>query len=173
MEKQQDLMIYQWNFGTSCGEEGINILWEMFKAIFATEKMPNLRRGSVLVAIFKQKDDVQNCGNDWRVTLKVWKGVVKNWLRTEVVIGEGQYGFMLGKSTMDPVFAIRQMMKKYREDCKDIRFIFIDLEKAYDHVPREDICECLRIKVVLETYVRIIKDTYWKCEEQFKRDKEF
>ncbi|KYO46084.1 hypothetical protein Y1Q_0021660 [Alligator mississippiensis] len=45
------------------GEEEIDILWRLFKAIFATEKMPNEWRGSVLVLIFKQKGDVQDCRN--------------------------------------------------------------------------------------------------------------
>ena len=37
---------------------------------------------------------------------------------------------------------------------------FIDLEKAYDRVPREELWECLRLAETSECYTRIIKDMY-------------
>ena len=37
---------------------------------------------------------------------------------------------------------------------------FIDLEKAYDRVPREELWECLRLAETSECYIRIIKDMY-------------
>ena len=37
---------------------------------------------------------------------------------------------------------------------------FIDLEKAYDKTPREELWECLRLAETSKCYVRIIKDMY-------------
>ena len=37
---------------------------------------------------------------------------------------------------------------------------FIDLEKAYDRVPREELWECLRLAETSKCYIRIIKDMY-------------
>ena len=37
---------------------------------------------------------------------------------------------------------------------------FIDLEKAYDRVPREELWECLRLAEISECYIKIMKDTY-------------
>lgn len=37
-----------------------------------------------------------------------------------------QFGFMPGWSTKDPVFALRQLMERYREIKKDINMVFID-----------------------------------------------
>jgi hypothetical protein len=43
--------------------------------------------------------------------------------------------FMPGRSTMEAIFLIRQLMKRHREQ-KDLHMIFIDLEKTYDKIPR-------------------------------------
>ena len=65
--------------------------------------MPKEWRKSVLVPIFKNKGDVQCCGNYrgiklMRHTMKLWERVVVKRLRAVVEICEQQYGFMPGKS---------------------------------------------------------------------------
>ena len=52
------------------------------------------------------------------------------------------------------------LMEKWRERQKAMHCVFIDLEKAYDWVPREELWECLRLAGTSECYVRIIKDIY-------------
>ena len=37
---------------------------------------------------------------------------------------------------------------------------FIDLEKAYNKVPREELWECLRLTETSECYITIIEDMY-------------
>lgn len=36
------------------------------------------------------------------------------------------------------VFALKVLMVKYREDQKELCFVFVDLEKSYNRVPREE-----------------------------------
>ena len=42
--------------------------------------------------------------------------------------------------------------------------VFVDLEKAYDRVPRELIWYSLRRKAVLEAYINIIRDMHAGCK---------
>ena len=54
----------------------------------------------------------------------------------ESKIGENQLGFSKGRGTDDGLFTIRQIIEKRREFRKDVAFGFVDLEKAFEIVPR-------------------------------------
>ena len=91
------------------------------------------------------------------------KGIDRR-IRQEVQISQQQYGFMPGKSTMDAIFALRMMIEKYREGQKELHCVFIDLEKAYDRVPRLQLWYCMRQAGVTEKYIRVVQNMYAGCE---------
>jgi hypothetical protein len=45
---------------------------------------------------------------------------------------------------MEVIFLITQFMERCREQKKDMHMVFIDLEKAYDNVTRNDMCGLCR-----------------------------
>jgi hypothetical protein len=51
-------------------------------------------------------------------------------------------------------------MKRCREQKKDLHMIFIDLEKAYDKVPRNVTWCALQKHKVSSKYITLIKDMY-------------
>ena len=60
---------------------------------------------------------------------------------------------MPGRGTFDAVFFLRRLTEKFRAKNKKLFFVFVDVEKAFNRVPKEVICFDLRQKGVLEYLV--------------------
>ena len=69
-------------------------------------------------------------------------------------ISTNQFGFMPERSTTE-AFLIRQVMERFREQ-KDLHMVFIDLEKAYDKIPRNVMWWALDKHKVPSKYMTLI-----------------
>ena len=89
--------------------------------------------------------------------MKVLEGVLGTAVRGMVDKNKLQFGFVPGRGTTDAIFIARQLQEKYRAAKKPLYFAFVDLEKAFDRVPREVLWWALRSLGVEEWAVRVIQ----------------
>ena len=51
-------------------------------------------------------------------------------------------------------------VEKYREGQRELHCVFVDLEKAYNKVPWEELWYCIRKSGIVEKYVQLVQDMY-------------
>ena len=69
--------------------------------------------------------------------MKVLERGLKKSIRCQLSIDNMQFGFMPGKGTTDAIFIMQQVQEKYQAKKKKLYYVFADLKKAFDRVPRE------------------------------------
>ena len=90
----------------------------------ALEKViPTVWRTSILTPLYKGKGNVTECTNYRGIKLmchgmKLYERLVEDRLRQVIEISSAQYGFQQGKSTTEPIFALRMMQEKHLEKDK-------------------------------------------------------
>ena len=66
----------------------------------------------------------------------------------------------LARALSDAIFIMRQLQEKHIAANKPLYFAFVDLEKAFDRVPRKVLWWVLRSLGVEEWAVRVIQGMY-------------
>ena len=95
-----------------------------------------------MLSIYKGKGDVLNCGFHKGIksidhVVKVLERLVEKKVKNKGILDSMQFEFTSGKGTTDAIFIVWQMQEKYLAKKKELWMAFVDLEKAFDRVPRE------------------------------------
>ena len=150
------------------GAAGISYITHLFNLIIRERKIPSDWDKSVILNLFKGKGDATDRGNYRGLKLlehsmKLFEQVIEQYVRNVVNIDGMQFGFMPGKGTMEAIFIIRQIQEKALFKCKTLYLTFVDLEKAFDRVPRKVVKWALRKVRVDEWLIEVIMAMYSHC----------
>ena len=79
---------------------------------------------------------------------------------SDILIDDSQFGFVPGRGTTDAIFVVRQLQEKFQAANKRLYMAFVDLEKAFDRVPRKVIWWAMRKLGVEEWVIRLVQGMY-------------
>ena len=149
----------------AAGEFGLVWLQELFNQVLKEGRIPNDWSKSWMVSVYKGKGDALDCGSYRGIKLlehvmKLFERIIEVRIRATVCIDSMQFGFMKGRGTTDAIFIVRQLQEKYLAKNRDLWMAFIDLEKAFDRVPRMVIWWALQRLGVEEWLVGVVKSMY-------------
>ena len=87
------------------------------------ERMPQSWRKIEISQLYKGKRSVLECGTNRGIklmahTLKLWERIIDQRIRQIVELDDIQFGFKKGRSTTEPICALRILQEKYREKGK-------------------------------------------------------
>jgi len=149
----------------AAGEQGVKWMTEICNEVIRSGKVPDDWKFSFLVPVYKGKGDPMQCGNYRAIKLlehgmKIMERVLEKRLRKQTNIDNMQCGFMPEKGTTDGIFVVRQIAEKHKAKAVKLYYAFVDLEKAFDRVPREVVRWALRKLGVEEWLVRSVMAMY-------------
>ena len=129
-------------------------------------KIPEDWNKAIIVPIYK-KGNRMECSNYRGISLlsvpgKVYASIIEKRIRnlTEGKLGENQAGFRPNRGCQDQIFALRQIIEKSWEYNKDLYLGFVDLEKAYDKVPRHTMFRTLQLYGINGYLLRAVQSIY-------------
>ena len=147
------------------GALGVEMIRDLAISIVKGGQIPSDWEESFIINLYKGKGDALDRGNYRGLKLldqvmKVIERVVDELIREQVKIHAMQFGFMPRRGATDAIFIVRQMQEKYYAANKRLYFAFVDLEKAFDRVPRDVIWWAMRKLKINEGLVRLVQSMY-------------
>ena len=150
------------------GEDMVLWMFRMIDGFWKEERVPREWGKAIICPVFK-KNDKSDCNNYRGVSLlnhtcKIYERILEKRLRemVENKLNEAQHGFRPGRGTTDLIFSLKMLIEKNWEWAKDIYLAFVDLEKAFDTVPRERLWDALSdpYYAIDPKLIRVIKGMY-------------
>ena len=121
---------------------GASMIPDLAAAIIRDGKVPTDWEQNFIVCLYKGKGDALERGNYCGLKLKeqvmkILERIVDSLIRQLVSIDDFQFGFVPGRGTTGAIFVVRQPQEKYLAASKRLYMAFVDLEKAFNRIPRK------------------------------------
>lgn len=140
-------------------------LYVLIRTIWNEERMPEEWSKGQIITIHK-KGDQQMCNNYRGLTLlnsayKIISTLIQRRLTaaTTNILGQYQCGFTKGKSTIDAIHTVKQIMEKAHEYKIRIELLFVDFQQAFDKVKRSKLMLALADMGIQSKLRRLINMT--------------
>ena len=121
------------------------MLLALFNLVWDGEYSPSYWREGLIVSLFKNGDR-EDPGNYRGITLlnvvgKLYSRVINNRLLKHLglnhLLHEGQGGFRMGRSCINNIFSLSELIQGLIREVKSTFAFFLDVKKAYDTVWRD------------------------------------
>ncbi|TWW71616.1 hypothetical protein D4764_16G0001130 [Takifugu flavidus] len=149
---------------------GLSWLTRLCNIAWTSGAVPLDWQTGVVVPLFK-KGDRRVCSNYRGITLlslpgKVYSGVLERRVRriVEPRIQEEQCGFRPRRGTVDQLYTLSRVFEGAWEFAQPVHMCFVDLEKAFDRVPRGVLWGVLREYGVSGPLIRAVRSLYDRCQ---------
>ncbi|KAK3546988.1 hypothetical protein QTP86_007917 [Hemibagrus guttatus] len=151
-------------------EETPLVLQCVLQDIWEKERCPDIWRIGTIIKLPK-KGDLGDC-NNWRgitllpLTSKVFCRIILQRIiaAVDIKLRQEQAGFRKGKSCIDHIFTLRQILEQSHEWNSPLYLLFVDFEKAFDSLHRDSLWKILRHYGIPKKLVTIIQDLYKNFE---------
>lgn len=147
--------------GTILQEHLLNIIQE----VWVTEQMPKRWTESLIYPLYK-KGERTNCENYRGITLmdvayKIFAICLRDRLKVEAekCLGEYQAGFRAGRSTIEQIYILKEILANSYEHNISAHILFIDFKQAYDSIKRSKLNEILNSFGIDPKLIRLIEMT--------------
>ena len=157
----------------AAGEPCLQLISELTNSIISENRIPADWENSFMISLYKGKGDALERGNYRGLKLldqclKVIERIVEVIIRDRIEIDKMQFGFMPGRGTTDAIFILRQMQEKFLAKNLSLYFAFVDLEKAFDRVPRKVIWWAMRKLGIEEWIISLVQAMYVNARSQVR-----
>lgn len=150
------------------------MLKHMFSRCMNGENPPQEWRTSYLTPIHK-KGSRDNETNYRGIAVigsigRLYSKIIRNKIEEEIKgkIGEEQCGFTAGRSVIDNIFTLKQLIEKRTRRGREVHLGFIDLQKAYDNVPVARVWEEMDGLQISENLIGATQNLYKNNTSQIK-----
>ena len=156
----------------------IEKLHDIFRKIWNEERVPKKWNECKVILLHKGGHKSKKELKNYRpIALadtvgKIFCGIlnerVKEMVERHGVMGEEQNGFRRDRRGEDNMFVVIEMIERMKKDGKKGYMAFLDIEKAYDRVNRNILCDVLSKIGMSEKLVNIIRSMYDNTRAVYK-----